>query len=59
MEQNIQAQSGDNSTDVVEDVEGNMEVCVPEGLVHQVRHPDYPNTSNLPGYMQVLQIMLL
>ena len=54
MEQNIQAQSGDNSTDVVEDVEGNMEVCVPEGLVHQVRHPDYPNTSNLPGYMQVL-----
>lgn len=23
------------------------------GLVHQVRHPDFPNAPNLPGYMKV------
>lgn len=24
-----------------------------EGLVHQVRHPDFPNSPNLPAYMKV------
>ncbi|KAL4238807.1 hypothetical protein ACF0H5_003514 [Mactra antiquata] len=28
-------------------------IQVSEGILHQVRHPNYPNVDNLPGYMQV------
>lgn len=28
------------------------DIHIPEGLVHQIRHPDLP--ANIPGYMQVV-----
>lgn len=54
--EDIHSSPGNNGSAVIENIEEDMECHVPEGLVHQVRHPDYPNTSNLPGYMQVPEL---
>lgn len=49
-----------NSDEALSDsvVTGASGVHVPDGLLHQVRHPNYPNVENLPGYMQVCTSLL-
>lgn len=43
----------EDTQNTVDSSQGDVACSVPEGLVHQYRHPDFPNTANIPGYMQV------
>ncbi|XP_045167338.2 male-enhanced antigen 1-like [Mercenaria mercenaria] len=52
-EQTEEPMPDNDSADISDSIPEAVGCNIPEGLVHQVRHPDYPNTANLPGYMHV------